>query len=55
MFWITLSLKCLAIVAIAGLVMAQMPDGRITDLVGTAAWVAICAVIVRRDLARRPS
>lgn len=53
MFWITLSLKCLAIVAIAGLVMAQMPDGRITDLVGTAGWIALCWLVIRRDLRQR--
>lgn len=53
MFWITLSIKCLAIAAIAGLVMARMPEGRITDLVGTAGWVGLCAAVIRHDLRRR--
>ncbi len=53
MFWITLTLKCLAIVAITGLVMAQMPEGRATDVLGTLAWVGLCALVIRRSLRQR--
>jgi hypothetical protein len=53
MFWILLTLKCLAIVSITGLAMAQLPGGRITDLIGTLAWAVPCVLIARHDLRKR--
>lgn len=53
MFWIILTLKCLAIVSITGLVMGQLPDGRITDIAGTTAWVAMCVAVIRKSLRQR--
>jgi hypothetical protein len=54
MFWILLTLKCLAVVSITGFVMMSLPDGRLTDMAGTATWVALCVAIARHDLRKRP-
>ena len=48
-----LTLKCLAVVAITGLVMMSLPDGRLTDLAGTVVWVVLCVAIARHDLRKR--
>lgn len=53
MFWLLLSLKCLAVVAITGLVMMSLPESRLTDLVGTVVWVVLCVGIARHDLRKR--
>jgi hypothetical protein len=53
MFYITLTLKCLAIASITGLLMGQMPHGLLTDVIGTATWVSMCVVVIRRSLVER--
>jgi len=53
MRWIFLFLKCLALASLTGLVMMQLPPGRLTDTVGTLTWVGLCVVLIRRELRRR--
>jgi hypothetical protein len=53
MFWILLTTKCLAVVAITGLLMTLLPEGRATDLVGTLTWVSACILIAKHDLRKR--